>query len=262
MRAESVSRLYHLKRGFERRTVQALGATDLSVERDQTTALLGSSGSGKSTLARCIAGLERPTNGRIWIDGVELTAARGRRLSELRRSIQLIFQDPGTALNQRFSALEAVAEPLHLDPASTPAATGERAGELLEAVGIDPTLHRRGVMQLSGGQRRRLLLARALTLSPKLLILDESFAGLDDSLQAQLLNLLLDLRAENAFAMMFISHDPRLVGLVADRVVVLDSGRVVEEGPAQRVLVNPAHPATQRLLLRADETARAEAHSP
>lgn len=253
-RAEAVSRRYLVRRGFEHQTVEALSAVDILIEGDQTTALLGPSGSGKSTLARCLAGLERPDTGRIWIGGAELTAARGRRLAELRRSVQLIFQDPGSALNHRFDAIGAVEEPLHLDPDSSPASIRNRATQLLEAVGIDGALHRRGVMQLSGGQRRRLLIARALAVSARLLILDESFAGLDASLQAQLLNLLLDLKEEKNFAIMLISHDPRLVRLAADRVVVLDQGRVVERGPTDRVLGDPEHPTTRRLLASDDGT--------
>jgi ABC-type glutathione transport system ATPase component len=257
MRAEAVSRRYLLQSGFERQVVQALTATDIAIGRGQTTALLGPSGSGKSTLARCLAGLEKPDTGRIWIGGSELTAARGRRLAELRRSVQLIFQDPGTALNHRFDATEAVEEPLLLAGDPNHARARDRAAQLLEAVGLDETLRRRRVMQLSGGQRRRLLIARALAVSPQLLILDESFAGLDASLQAQLLNLLLDLREERSFAMLLISHDPQLVRIASNRVIVMVGGRVVESGATRQVLVDPQHPTTRALLASSRGAGRA-----
>ena len=145
LRAEGVSRRYVKQRGFGRQAVQALRPTDIAIARDQTTALLGRSGSGKSTLARCLAGLEKPDTGRIWIGRDELTAARGRHLARLRRSVQLIFQDPGSALNHRFDAMQAVEEPLQLAPDASPAATRDRASQLLEAVGIHEALRRRRV---------------------------------------------------------------------------------------------------------------------
>ena len=225
----------------------ALDGVDLTLERGSTLALVGETGSGKSTLARCLALLERPDAGSIRYLGQDLLAIDRRRLPALRRQIQLIFQDPASALNPRFSAAEVVAEPLRIQKIN-PRARRRRALEAMEQMGLLARWADRRPGQLSGGQRQRLAIARALVSEPRLLILDEALSALDLSVQARIINLLLELQTAHDLTYLLISHDLRVVGHLADELAVLFQGIIVDQGPVAKILRRPGHQHTRRLL--------------
>ena len=228
--------------------LQAVRGVDLVVRRGETLALVGESGSGKSTLGRAAVRLIDPSAGRVLIDGKDVTQSSQRALRPMRRRIQLVFQDPQACLDPRMTALELVLEPLTLHRAGPRAGRRARAAELLRLVGLPEELCNRPPGALSGGQRQRVGIARALAVEPALLVLDEPFASLDVSIQAQIVNLLLDLQRDRGLAYLLISHDLRLVRFLADRVAVFYLGRIVEEGPAADLFARPRHPYTRALL--------------
>jgi ABC-type glutathione transport system ATPase component len=228
--------------------VAALQGVSFSIERGSTLVLVGESGSGKSTLALCIACLEHPTSGRIVFDGNEIAAFDEKLLREVRPQIQLVFQDPVRSLNPRFSAIEVVSEPLLVQGRLDKREREDRARGLFAKVGIpqEKALHR--VAEFSGGQRQRLAIARALALEPKLLILDEALSALDCSVQAQIANLLLELQVSLGLTYFFITHDFAMAGHLADEIAVMEQGRVVELGEADKVLRAPEHVVTRQLI--------------
>jgi len=229
-------------------TTTVLEDISFSLADGETVAIAGASGSGKSTLALCLACLELPTAGSISFEGRELAALSERELRAVRPRIQLVFQDPASSLNPRLSALEAVTEPLVVQGMSSAAERSGRARQLFERVGLSFRMASRAVAALSGGQRQRLAIARALTLKPRVLLLDEALSALDASVQAQVANLLLDLQQSEGYACVFITHDLAMAARVASRILVLDRGRIVEQGPLNSVLEKRAHPATQALI--------------
>jgi peptide/nickel transport system permease protein len=210
--------------------VSALNGVSLSVASGTTLALVGESGSGKSTLALCLAGLERPTSGRIWIEGRDIAALDEKQLRAVRPQIQLVFQDPASSLNPRFTALELLTEPLVVQRKRAEREIRERALGLLERVGLSTEIAGRRVGEFSGGQRQRLAIARALTLEPKLLILDEALSALDCSVQAQIANLLLDLQSSSGLTYLFITHDLAMATHLGNEILVMDHGRIVGQG--------------------------------
>ncbi len=233
-----LKRRYAGRRG--RRPVVALDGVDLTLEQGSTLALIGETGSGKSTLARCLALLERPDSGSMRFQGQDLLALGRRQLPALRRQIQLIFQDPASALNPRFEAAEVVAEPLRIQKVAA-RERRRRALEAMEQVGLLARWADRRPAQLSGGQRQRLAIARSLVLKPRLLILDEALSALDLSVQARIVNLLLELQAARGLTYLLISHDLRVAAHLADEVAVLSGGRIVDRGPAATVFSRPGH---------------------
>ena len=251
-----VSKSYRETRWFSRSSnvsVPAVQDVSLSISRGRFMGLVGESGSGKSTLARCLACLDRPDEGEVWMDGNNLLALNSRELRAARREIQIIFQGSAATLNPRLSGLEIVAEPLAILGRSSKHEMRERALALIESVGLPRGLAERNPSELSGGQRQRLAIARALALRPKLLILDESLTGLDLPVQAQIVDLLLDLQASLAISYLFISHDLRLAAHLADELAVMNNGHIVEQGPAQDVVRDPQHAHTRALLAAAVE---------
>ncbi len=246
LRARGLKRQY-LRRGRRRQRVQALDGVDLMVRPGSVLAVVGETGSGKSTLGRCLALLERPDAGSIQFLGQDLLALDGRRASQLRRQIQLIFQDPASALNPRFTAAELVAEPLRIQKVDRKSRR-RRAIQAMEQVGLLARWADRRPAQLSGGQRQRLAIARALVLEPRLLILDEALSALDVSVRARIVNLLLELQSTLGLAYVLISHDLQLAGYLADEIVVLKSGRVVEKGLVKDIFSQPQHVHTRQLL--------------
>ena len=229
IRALNIRKTYRLRQRFSARARQvvALEGVSLSIARGTTVALTGPSGSGKSTLGRCIARLEDPTSGEIWFEQTKISELDNRGLLPFRRKIQFIFQDAGTALNPRFSAREIVEEPLVI--AGYPPEHAARRGlELIEQVQLSSAWANRRPSEFSGGQRQRLAIARALSLEPQLLILDEALSGVDVSIQAQLVNLLLQLQSALGLTYLFISHDLALLPHIADQVAILRAGRLVE----------------------------------
>lgn len=228
--------------------VRALDGVSLSVDRGETVAVVGESGSGKTTLGRSIARLDRPTSGTIVFDGDDVTDVGGRTLERYRRHCQLVFQDPDSSLNSRQTVGEIVSEPLKVHGWGTTAERRERTMELLDAVGLAPEHYVRYPHQFSGGQRQRIAIARALTLEPELLVLDEPVSALDVSVQAQILRLLSELQAEFNLTYLLITHDLGVVRTIADRVVVMYLGQIMERGPTETVFDSPANPYTRALL--------------
>ncbi len=251
LRVADLTVAFDARRGWlERRrpTAPVVDGVGFELHPGRTLALVGESGSGKSTVARAILRLV-PARGRVLLRGVDVLGAPHRALRRLRRDMQIVFQDPGGSLNPRRTVLDAVAEPIVVHRlAPTRDAVIARARDVLARCGLDPALGARYPHELSGGQRQRAAIARALGTSPALLVLDEPTSALDASVQAQILNLLRDLRRAFDLAMVFITHDMGVVRHVADEVAVMRAGRIVELGPATAVLDSPAHEYTRTLL--------------
>jgi len=229
-------------------TIRAVDRVDLSIGLGEAYGLVGESGSGKTTLARCLLRLVDATAGRIVVDGHDVTTATGADLRALRREMQVVFQDPVGSLDPRARVADVVAEPIRTHRKMSPRDTEARVTALLDEVGLARTYMSRRAHELSGGQCQRVAIARALALRPKLLVLDEPTSALDVSVQAQILNLLADLRREHGLTYLLISHDLGVVRYLCDRIGVMYLGRLVEEGPARRTLELPAHPYTRALL--------------
>ena len=226
----------------------ALNGVSFTVFPGTTLAVVGESGSGKSTLASCLACLESPTAGNIWFEGKDIVKVEERVRRQLRPQIQLIFQDPASSLNPRWSVLEILLEPLILRRKFTREEMKQCASSLLERVGLSPDFVERPPTELSGGQRQRLAIARALALQPKLLILDEALSALDCSVQAQIANLLMELQSSLGMTYLFITHDLAMAVYLADEIAVMSRGRIVELGSAEQILDQPQHETTRQLL--------------
>jgi ABC-type glutathione transport system ATPase component len=255
VRVKGLHKQYVQRRVFSRNrfVVDALRNVDLELQPECLTALVGASGSGKSTLASCLAMLEKPDAGEIWFEDREISCCDARNLVGLRPRIQMVFQDSAGALNPFFSAAQIVAEPLEVQRGKDQRRESgrklrQRACELMEEVGLSADWADRSPLDFSGGQRQRLAIARALALQPTLLILDESLSGLDLVTQAQILNLLADIRVNHSLTYLLITHDLSLVGQVADFIAVLHQGTIVEHGSMQQVFANPQHNHTRELL--------------
>jgi ABC-type glutathione transport system ATPase component len=226
----------------------ALDDVSFTVPAGTALAVVGESGSGKSTLASCIACLESPTGGNLWFEGRNLTHAAEPDLRKIRPLIQLIFPDPASSLNPRWTILEILVEPLILQGKLGRKERIRRAIILLERVGLSADMVDRPAAELSGGQRQRLAIARALTLDPKILILDEALSALDCSVQAQVANLLLELQSSLGMTFLFVTHDLTMATHLADEIAVMSHGRIVERGPATKILRSPTNEITRRLL--------------
>jgi peptide/nickel transport system ATP-binding protein len=234
--------------GTRRHPIVAVDDVSFTIDRGETLALVGESGAGKSTVARLMVRLDDPTGGRIQFDDTDVAALRGPGLRGFRRRVQLVFQDPFGCLDPRFTAMELIEEPLRAFRFGDRAARRARVRKVAEQVAIAPALLERRPGELSGGQCQRVAIARAIVVGPDLLVCDEPASSLDVSVQAQVLRLLVELQAELGMSYLFIAHDLAVVRQVADRVAVMRGGRIVETGPADEVLVAPAHPYTRTLL--------------
>ncbi len=228
--------------------VRAVSDVSFEVARGETFALVGESGSGKTTVGRLVLRLLAPSEGRIRFDGMDIAAAPERALRPLRRRMQMVFQDPFSSLNPFMTAGEAIAEPLAIHRLARGEERSRRVAALLDVVGLPAAAAGRYPHQFSGGQRQRIAIARAIAAKPDFLVADEAVSALDVSIQAQILNLLADLRERLALTMLFISHDLGVVGHIADRIGVMYAGRLVETGPAAAVIAAPAHPYTRALV--------------
>jgi dipeptide transport system ATP-binding protein len=248
--ARDLTRHYEVSRGPLKKPalVKALNGASLEVHAGETLAVVGESGCGKSTLARVLTMIEPPTSGELEIDGKRIDIARGRPSAELRRSVQIVFQNPYGSLNPRKTVADMLDEPLRLNTGLSRAARREKVLEMITKVGLRPEHADRYPHMFSGGQRQRIAIARALMLNPRILVLDEPVSALDLSIRAQILNLLADLQEEFGLAYIFISHDLGVVRLIADQVMVMYFGRPVEEGPAEAVFAEPRHPYTRALF--------------
>ena len=234
---------YRVGRGH----LRAVDHVDLDLYQGQTLALIGESGSGKSTIAGALLRLVPLAGGSIEFDALDWVSLRGAALRRERHRMQFVPQDAGSSLDPRWRVRESVAEPLVV-AGTSPRQARDRAGSMLDRVGLEGALQERFPHQLSGGQRQRVAIARALISRPRLVICDEAVSALDVSLQAEIVNLLMGLRAERDLTYVFITHDIALLPYVADRVAVLYLGQVIESGPARDVLVDPQHPYTRGLL--------------
>jgi oligopeptide/dipeptide ABC transporter ATP-binding protein len=234
--------------GRPRAWVRAVTDVDLTVAPGETLGLVGESGCGKSTLGRLLLRLIEPTAGEVRFEGRALSGLGGRELRALRRSMQIIFQDPYGSLNPRMRVEAIVGEGLLIHKIGTRAERRAKVRELLELVGLSPEAASRYPHEFSGGQRQRIGIARALALGPKFVVADEAVSALDVSIQAQILNLLQDLQRRLSLTLLFISHDLRVVEHLADRVAIMYLGRIVEEGARAAVYGSPRHPYTQALL--------------
>jgi peptide/nickel transport system ATP-binding protein len=254
LRADGLRKVFssngHNHASREEERVEAVREVSLEVLEGEVVALVGETGSGKTTLGRLLVGLLEADGGRVVFEGQDLAAVNGRRHKALLRRIQLVAQDPFDAVSPRLTVAEIVREPLDVQKVGTPAEREEKVYQALHAVGLpaEPDFLARRAHELSGGQLQRVAIARALVLDPKLIIADEPVSMLDASEQAKLVNLLKEIQNEQGMGLLLISHDLALVRKVADRIVVMREGQIVEEGPASRVVVHPRHEYTRSLL--------------
>jgi dipeptide transport system ATP-binding protein len=248
--AKGLKQIYKVKRGLfkEPAALQAVGGISFAIEPGKTLAVVGESGCGKSTLARMVTLIEKPTEGQLSLDGIDAVNPPSNYAKELRRMVQLVFQNPYGSLNPRKKVGTILEEPLIINTDLPSAERKERVRAMMAKVGLRPEHYNRYPHMFSGGQRQRIAIARALMLSPKLVVADEPVSALDVSIQAQVLNLLADLQQEMGLAYLFISHDLGVVRHIAHDVLVMYLGHAVEHGPKGKIYARPLHPYTQALL--------------
>lgn len=242
---------FPIKKGLLQRTVghvRAIDGLSFAIERGTTLALVGESGCGKTTTGRCVLRLLEPTGGTVRFEGQDLSTIAAGDLRNLRRRMQVIFQDPYSSLDPRMSTADIVGEGLEIHRMATGDEKVERVAELLEQVGLSRDDLRKYPHQFSGGQRQRIGIARALATEPELIVCDEAVSALDVSIQAQILNLLKDLQADLGLTFLFITHDLNVVRYIADEVAVMYLGEIVEQAPTEELFNRPVHPYTKALL--------------
>src|SRR5215472_7659274 len=249
LRVENLAKTYEKQSlAGQRNEVRAIDGVSFSIFPGTTLAIVGESGSGKSTLASCLACLEIPTAGSIWLEGVDIVKLPEKGRRAVRRKAQLVFQDPASSLNPRWSVAEILAEPLLLQGNLGREEVRQRSRSLLSQVGLSADMAEKAATELSGGQRQRLAIARALTLEPKLLILDEALSALDCSFQAQIANLLQDLQSALGMTYVSITHDLAMTANLGKDIDVMNCGRIIEQGPPTEVLKRPKDEITRNLV--------------
>lgn len=250
IKARGLVRCYEGQKSLFKRPspVRAVDGVDLTVAPGETLGIVGESGSGKSTLGRMLLGIDPPTEGHVTFDGQPMPPLQSPSWRALRAQMQLIYQDPLAALDRRLTIAEQIGEPLEIHRLAKGAELKERVADLMVQVGLRVDQGDRYPHELSGGQRQRVVIARALATSPRLLVCDEPVSALDVSIQAQVVNLLRDLQDSYGIAMVFISHDLKVVRNICDRVAVMYLGRIVEEASSDQIFASPQHPYTQALV--------------
>ncbi|MFQ5795425.1 MAG: ABC transporter ATP-binding protein [Candidatus Bipolaricaulia bacterium] len=253
LKAEALCKYFYRGDGWwgrrnHTKIIQAVDHNDLKVNRGETLALVGESGSGKTTLGKTLIRIYKPTKGKIWFEGQEISSVDGNELRNLRKHMQMVFQDTASSLNPRRTIFDAISLPLKIHERLTRAQIRHRVEELLEAVDLPQEFMYRYPHTLSGGQKQRVGIARALATNPKLIILDEPSSALDVSVQAKILELLMELQKRFQLTYIYISHDLSVVRNIADRTAVMYLGRIVEIAPTDKLFQNPLHPYTRALL--------------
>ena len=249
--ADNILEVRNLKKYFDTKGGKLLAVDDVSftVERGKTLGIVGESGCGKSTLGRTILRLTEPTSGQIFYDGNDITKLSPSKMKEYRRKMQIIFQDPYSSLNPRMSVSELIAEYMIVNKTcATRAEMWDKVDSLMETVGLAPRFADAFPHELDGGRRQRIGIARALALDPKFIVCDEPVSALDVSIQAQILNLLMDLQDDRGLTYMFITHDLSVVKHISDEIMVMYLGQCVERAPSKELFANPVHPYTKALL--------------
>ncbi|RUW54421.1 dipeptide ABC transporter ATP-binding protein [Mesorhizobium sp. M1A.F.Ca.ET.072.01.1.1] len=254
LRVENLTKHYPLAAGFLKKTIPVVRAVEdvsFTVDAGETLCIVGESGCGKSTVARVLMRLAEPTAGRVLIDGTDIAGLKKHALRAYRRRMQMVFQDPYASLNPRLTAGQIITEPVENYERLSRNQCQALAAGLLEKVGMSPEMMHRLPSELSGGQRQRLGIARALSLNPSIIIADEAVSALDVSVQAQILNLLMDLQQNLGIAYVFISHDLGVVEHIGHRIAVMYLGRIVELAPCEALFAKPVHPYTEALIAAA-----------
>jgi len=254
LRVENLKKLFPVRRGVLQRVaghVRAVDGVSFSIAAGETLCLVGESGCGKSTVGKTILRLQEPTAGQIWLGDTEVTRLDEEQMRVHRRQVQMVFQDPYSSLNPRMRAGEIIAEPLENFGIAEGAEKDRQVLALLEKVGLRKDAAQRFPFEFSGGQRQRLGIARALALNPRLIVADEPVSALDVSVQAQVLNLLMDLQEEFGLSYLFVSHDLAVVEHIGHRIAVMYLGRIVELAPRDRIFAQPQHPYTEALMAAA-----------
>lgn len=255
LKSDSLIKHFEVKKRFGagRDSVKAVDCVNFSINKDSVLAIVGESGCGKSTIARLVLRLIEPTSGSVLFKGRDIYRLSGDALKAFRRSVQIIFQDPFASLNPRRTIFDTVSEPLQIHRVVARSAMKDTVAELMAKVGIGPEAMNRYPHEFSGGQRQRICIARALAVSPELIVADEPLSALDVSIQAQIINLLADLRKETRISFLFISHDLRIVHYFSDIVAVMYLGKIVEHAKTDELFEKPLHPYTAVLLSSAPE---------
>ncbi|RMG71062.1 MAG: ATP-binding cassette domain-containing protein [Nitrospirae bacterium] len=251
IRTDSLTRYFTVKKGLfgKRAVIRAVEDVSIVLPRDRVLSVVGESGSGKSTLARLVLRLIEPTSGRVYFKGKDISTFTRQQMKAFRRSVQVVFQDPFASLNPRQSIYSALSEPFKVHGlVRRQSQLKERVAELLLSVGLRPEHMNRYPHEFSGGQRQRICIARALSLRPEVIVADEPLSSLDVSIQAQILNLLTELKQKHSLSYLFISHDLNVVRFFSDYVAVMYAGSVVEEAETEELFVNPLHPYTELLI--------------
>lgn len=258
LEARDLARIYQIRRGpfVKPAMLRAVDGVSLTVEAGETLGIVGESGCGKSTLGRMLLGIDPADEGNVHFDGDSMPGLGSRDWRQSRRKMQLVYQDPLAALDRRLPIAEQIGEPLDIHGLAEGADRAARIRSLMDAVGLDAEQADRYPHQLSGGQRQRVVIARALASEPRLIVCDEPVSALDVSIQAQVVNLLRDLQQDTGIAMVFISHDLKVVRNIADRVAVMYLGRIVEEASSDDVFRDPRHPYTQALVSSVPEAGK------
>ncbi|WP_028223696.1 peptide ABC transporter ATP-binding protein [Paraburkholderia oxyphila] len=259
--AEDLKKHYNVKRGmFGTGTVKALNGVSFSLTRGRTLAVVGESGCGKSTLARQLTMIEPPTAGKLTIDGEDVAHANGEKIAALRRRVQMVFQNPFASLNPRKTVEQTLGEPLAINTQLTASERADRIAHMMRIVGLRPEHAKRYPHMFSGGQRQRVAIARAMILDPQIVVADEPVSALDVSIQAQILNLFMDLQEQFRTSYVFISHNLAVVEHIADDVMVMYLGGVAELGDKKTVIGRPRHPYTRSLLSATPAIFEADRH--